>query len=396
MAAARTHCRAYLAVADEHRADPVVVALVQLEQGILCLRGRVLCHKDDYSPAFRVHPAGCDHLAGDALYSVDLRRKNVTHIARLTAAVLLVCLVARHPATAQDGRLTADDLRAAIYDVAGAQPLNARVAAAPALKDEAPKLRLLRKRSLVSFDSVNEQRVPCILTTPLQAHAPYPAVLLLAGSGGHKDTDYVRLTSDMLNTLGFATLSVDTQYHGDRARPGRSGDIHMVQDITCRDAWIQTVRDLRRAVDYLRSRKDIDGDRIGFVGFSQGAMIGATFIGVEPRIRAACLAVPGGGFVEWARSAKLVGADRARDLEAGAALTDPVHFVGRFAPRPVLILAARRDELIPASATEALLGAAREPKRVIWYNSGHVLPPNALLVDARAFLVQHLAAPRAR
>jgi dienelactone hydrolase len=320
----------------------------------------------------------------------------VSSIVRFAATVIGVGLLAGYAGAAQDGNVTADELRVAIYDVAGGQPLNARVAAAPALKDEAPKLKALRKRSLVTFDSVNEQRVPCILTTPLKARSPFPAVLLLAGSGGHKDTDYVRLTSDMLNTIGFAALSLDAQYHGDRSRQGRSGDVHMVHDVTCRDAWIQTVRDLRRAVDYLRSRRDIDRDRIGFVGFSQGAMIGATFIGVEPRIRAACLAVPGAGFVEWAQRANLTRPEQQRELQVGAALTDPLHFIGRFAPRPLLILAARRDELIPSYATEALVAAAKEPKQVRWYSSGHVLPPNALLVDAKGFLVRHLAARSVR
>ncbi len=282
-------------------------------------------------------------------------------------------------------------LRLALYDYDTKLPLEATLGPAPAVKNEPPKLKALRSRDLVKFTSANDQRVTGILALPLSGPKPRGVVILLAGSGGHKDTDYVRLASDMFNSMGLATLSIDAQYHGDRARKGRSGDIHLIHDPTSRDAWIQTVRDLRRSVDYLCSRADVDPSRIGFLGFSQGAMIGGTFIGVEPRIKAACLAVGGAGFVEWAAETGLAPAAASERLRLGALMTDPIYFVGRFAPKPLLLLAARKDELIPASATERLAGAAGEGKKLIWYNTGHVLAPNAILVDARGFFEQHLS-----
>jgi len=299
-------------------------------------------------------------------------------------------------ATGATHDVTVDQLRVGLYAVDSKLPTNATVEPAPPLKDEAERLKAIRKRWLVHYDSVCEQRVPGILAVPPSPAGRKPAVLLLAGSGGHKNTDYVRLTSDMLNTLGFVTFAIDAQYHGDRARKGRSGDIHLVYDVTARDAFIQTVRDLRRAVDYLCSRPDVDKNRIGFVGFSQGGMIGGTFIGVEPRVRVACLAVPGGGFAEWARKAKMVTKEREGDLDLGAAMTDPIHFLGRFAPRPLLILAAKKDELIAPYATEAVYAAAGTGKKLLWYNSGHVLPPNAILIDAKQFFQSHLGSPKVR
>jgi len=315
----------------------------------------------------------------------------VSAFASLSLLVSFTLSVSSAVAIGQE--LTVEQLRASLYDIDSRQPLNAVVTPAPKPKDESPRLQSLRRRYRVTFDSVAEQRVPAILAVPLNRQGKRPAVVLLAGSGGHKDTDYVRLASDMLNTIGCITLSIDAQYHGDRARKGRSGDIHLVHEVLNRDAWIQTVRDLRRAVDYLLSRPDVDAGRIGFLGFSQGAMIGATFLGVEPRIRAACLAVPGGGFVEWGSRLGIVPPDRRTALTVGAALTDPVHFIGRFAPRPLLILAARKDELIPEYATRAIVEAAGEGKEVRWYDSGHILPPTALLVDARRFFEQRLVAP---
>lgn len=48
-----------------------------------------------------------------------------------------------------------------------------------------------------------------------------------------------------------------------------------------RDIYIQTVVDLRRGVDLLLSRSDVDPKRIGFLGYSFGAHAGAILAGVE-------------------------------------------------------------------------------------------------------------------
>jgi dienelactone hydrolase len=278
-------------------------------------------------------------------------------------------------------------LRVAAYDYDSELALLPR---SKPLKDKLASQTALRKRWLISFESAHDQRVTAILALPAKSSGSVPAVILLAGSGGHKDTDYIRFAADMLATLGIASLAVDAQYHGDRARKGRSGDIHLIHSCTNRDAWIQTVVDLRRAVDYLQTRKEIDSKRIGYLGVSQGAILGGTFLGVEPRLAAACLALPAGGTVAYAKAQGLYKPENAARIERNAALTDPVHFVGAFAPRPLLVLAASRDELIPRSATEALYAAAGEPKQIRWYNSGHVLPPNALLVDAKRFFSERL------
>lgn len=316
----------------------------------------------------------------------------VACIARIT--ILAVVIVSLAPPEILQGDTPREPslaaIRLAMYDYDASLPL---LAEEKPLKDMLPSQTQLRKRWLISFDSVHDQRVTAILALPQKPAPPFPAVVLLAGSGGHKDTDYIRFAADMLATQGIASLAIDAQYHGDRARKDRSGDIHLIHSSTNRDAWIQTVTDLRRAVDYLQTRKEILADRIGYLGVSQGAILGGTFLGVEKRLAAACLALPAGGSVAYAKSQGLYKSENAARIEANAALTDPIHFIGAFAPRPLLVLAARKDELIPKEATEAVFAAAGEPKRIQWYNSGHVLPPNALLVDAKQFFLEHLQPP---
>ncbi len=286
---------------------------------------------------------------------------------------------------------TLDDIRLSFYDYDRTLLLN------PELKELAESgttAGTLRTRYHLAYDSAHAQRVTAIFTKPNHFAPPYPAVILLAGSGGNKDTDYVRIASDLFSNLGYATISIDAQYHGERAKPGHTGDFHLINSPENRDAWIQTVIDLRRAVDYLESRPDIDAKHIGYMGFSQGGIAGGTFLGVEPRIAAACLAVAGGGLVEWSKLANLWRPEYAHEIELNAAVTDPIYFIGRFAPHPLLMVSAKKDELIPKAATDALYNAAGEPKQILWVEGTHASPVGLMQAVAtiRSFFVKYLGA----
>jgi predicted esterase len=96
-----------------------------------------------------------------------------------------------------------------------------------------------------------------------------------------------------------------------------------------------------RALDAAAQLGGVDARRVAYAGFSLGAIIGATFCGVDPRPRAAALALAGGGL--------------------GPPETDPLRHVGRIAPRPVLLIGATRDQTVPRSATEALFAPPGSP-----------------------------------
>ena len=46
---------------------------------------------------------------------------------------------------------------------------------------------------------------------------------------------------------------------------------------------------MMRSVDYLRSRADILGDKIGYTGKSYGSSFGPVVLALEPRLKAAVL-----------------------------------------------------------------------------------------------------------
>jgi dienelactone hydrolase len=155
--------------------------------------------------------------------------------------------------------------------------------------------------------------------------------------------------------------------------------------ITDRDRaeQIQVIKDLQRAVDVLRSRPDVDDDRIAYVGFSWGGATGALFVGIERRLKAAALVVGHGGQVSHATGPEgfkyisgLPCARRVAWIRAMAPI-EPIRFVGH-ANVPLLLQNGRFDEFVPGYEAEELHTAAPQPKEVRWYNAGHSLNQQAV------------------
>lgn len=51
---------------------------------------------------------------------------------------------------------------------------------------------------------------------------------------------------------------------------------------------------------------------------------------------------------------------------------DPVHWIADVAPRPVLVIASRRDKYFPVASVEALAAAAGDAQRLVWTDTDHV------------------------
>ena len=241
-----------------------------------------------------------------------------------------------------------------------------------------------RRQYHVTFSSVHDQRVPALLTLPGNVSPPYPVILMLHGALGHKSSFNQIKRSDYMTAAGYATLRIDGQYRGEREIPAPGGTESQTQyHYRNRDAMIQTAIDLMRATDYLESRDDIDMERIGFTGYSMGGMVGTFFCAHEPRVRAVALGITGGDFSKFK---SLGGDEEATDqFRKATRIVDPIHCASMISPRPLLMINGSRDEIIPKPATEALFAAARDPKRIIWYDCGHIDLPDEYLEEMKTF-----------
>jgi len=138
---------------------------------------------------------------------------------------------------------------------------------------------------------------------------------------------------------------------------------------TISDRWltIRRVMALRRAIDVLLARGDVDPARIGFAGISDGAELGGILAGVDHRVVAADL-MSGGGI--WDIGG--IPAYRRR-----MALLDPVRYVGHAAPTALLFQSGYQDALVPARDARAYQHAGSLPKLVRWYAAPHQLDAEA-------------------
>jgi dienelactone hydrolase len=148
---------------------------------------------------------------------------------------------------------------------------------------------------------------------------------------------------------------------------------------------LRQVRDLRRAMDVLLSRPGVDRKRVAYVGHDFGAMYGAVMAGVDPRVTAGYALQAGTtSFADWfLLSSKLQG--EARDgFVRQMAVLDPTRYIGA-AGVPVLFQFSTKDFYVPKDKAEAFFAAAREPKKILWYEAGHGLDKQAI-ADRMAWL----------
>jgi len=248
----------------------------------------------------------------------------------------------------------------------------------------------------VYFNSVNEERVPGLLSIP-KGKGNSPCVVFLHGYGGSKED--ILSVSELAAAEGYAVMAIDAEFHGERKEAGKA--LYSPDLNESRNGIIQTIIDLRRAVDYIETRPEIDKEKIGYVGGSMGGILGAIFIGVEPRVKAAALLVAGGNMSLMIRESQHFTMPAIRkhletqgmsyeELQELLDPVDPVNFIANFSPRPVVFHLGKYDRIVPSAAGEQLYRAAREPKSVYWYDSGHDLPLELVLSRILDFMDREL------
>jgi dienelactone hydrolase len=272
------------------------------------------------------------------------------------------------------------ELREFIFRYDARAPLEAEGVAEPL------GARLVRER--LRYNSINQARVPAILTYNRATPAPRPVLIIQHGLHSSMDDPRLGDLAAAWASYGFACVTIDAPLHGERAAGSFDVMALLAQPYTGMRFVVQNVVDLRRLVDLIESRPDLAGGRIAYVGFSMSTFLGVQFVALEPRVRAACLALGGAGLFHYLAS-QVPAAERT-DQELVALLVDPLHFAPLIAPRPVLQVNSETDEVVPAALGHMLYGALGEPKRVLWYRGAHGEVPDDVLAEMRLFLTDAL------
>jgi len=224
----------------------------------------------------------------------------------------------------------------------------------------------------LTYRSVHDKKVTALLTLPRQSEQALPCIILMHGLGDRKTVDYIEAGNQYLLNAGYAVLRLDISNHGDRFKYEYDFDLTGGYRYWTRELITQTVFDLRRAVDFIQTREELDPGRIGYFGISLGGIIGTIFCSVEERVEVPVIVLAGGQLNLMFGKKALSG-----DTKNYLSVIDPINYVAKISPRPLLMINAENDDVVPPITSKLLYKAARKPKEIIWHPSGHhTLPIN--------------------
>jgi len=159
--------------------------------------------------------------------------------------------------------------------------------------------------------------------------------------------------------------------------------------------FFQQVMDMRRGVDLLLARRDVDRKRIAYVGHSYNAGIGALLSGVDRRFKAFVL-MAGVISNELIRQAKeyqsfrqSVGAEKVDAYNEKYSWLDQGKYVTHAAPAVVFLQFATQERFLTAERAREQAAIVSEPKRFQLYDAPHALNAEARR-DRIAFLIEQL------
>ncbi len=209
----------------------------------------------------------------------------------------------------------------------------------------------------VSFAAAyGNERVSALLFLPKNAVPPYQTIVYFPGAGAFGERPGITDEAEnfwflFLVRSGRAVLFPG--YKGTYERYMGSPDLPHVW----RDLMIHSGKDLRRAIDYLGTRPDIDVEHLAYFGLSMGAGVGPIMTAIEPRFKASVLL--GGGLYFWRRPPE----------------SEPFNFLPRVAV-PTLMVNGRHDFFFQFETSQVpmfrWLGTPLADKRHRVFESGHL------------------------
>ncbi len=245
--------------------------------------------------------------------------------------------------------------------------------------DSHPDWRLERVTFAAAY---GQERVTMYLYLPKQGQAPYQTVLYMPGSPAwDTHTPFVQANPlfSFLVRSGRAVAFPIYKGSYERSNNEYDGGDKLKSTSLWRDYVIYFSKDIRRTVDYLATRTDVDSQKLGFFGFSRGAALSPMMLVPEPRIKAAALWING------------------LYLEQIAAEVDAINFAPRVTI-PVLQLNGRYDYNFPEESSSIpffnALGTPADRRRRVAYDTGHNLPLNEAYRETLDWLDRHLGPPR--
>ena len=227
----------------------------------------------------------------------------------------------------------------------------------------------------VTFDAAyDKSRMLAYIYLPKQGTPPYQTIVYFPGSSAIQSKTHV-MSSRTEFILKSNRAVVCPIYKGTQERNDGLTSTWPNTSHRYAEYLIKWVKDLKRSIDYLETRSDIDINRLAFVGFSWGGRMGAIIPAVEDRFRVSVLFVGG------------LASGRARPE------VDQINYITRVTI-PTLMLNGKYDSIEPYRTAQLpmyqLLGTPDENKKHIPYETDHGVPRNAAIKETLKWLDRYL------
>ena len=191
-------------------------------------------------------------------------------------------------------------------------------------------------------------------------------IILSHGYGGNQDE--LLSVASALHDGGFSVFTYDLRGCGQSGGPVTFGALER--------------GDLSSVVDYVASRSDVDESRIGAFGFSMGGAATILAAARDPRIKAVVADSAWADVRHWLRPSMRTMLRHPNDrftplslklaeLRTGIDLDDlrPAAEIAALSPRPIFLLHAGADEVVPPADGQQNFGAAGR-ERELWLVPG--------------------------
>jgi dienelactone hydrolase len=227
----------------------------------------------------------------------------------------------------------------------------------------------------ITYTSPKGGPVDAYLVVP-KGKGPFAAILF--GHWGNGTRAEFIPEAKIYAKAGAVSLLPD--YPWDRAQPWYKSLDHYDKAELDRDTEIQAVIDLRRGIDLLLARSDVDPQRLAYIGHSYGAQWGSILTAVDKRMKTSILMA---GVAElgdiYLRTSDPGLTDFRKSQPAGrlekycevVGKIDAIKFVGHAAPIPLLLQFANYEQYFDKTSMDHYATTASDPKKVLYYDTGH-------------------------
>jgi cephalosporin-C deacetylase-like acetyl esterase len=244
----------------------------------------------------------------------------------------------------------------------------------------------------ITYDSLKGGLVPAYLAVP-KGRGPFAAVIwghwYWANSSMANRKEFLE-EAVVLARAGVISLLID----GPLARPGHQAIKDPFDERNAAE-FFQEVMDMRRGVDVLLARRDVDRQRIAYVGHSYNAGVGALLSGVDRRFKAFVLMAGstsdevGRATKEFQQFRQQVGAEKVDAYVAKYSYLDQGKYVSHASPAVVFLQYGSQETFLNPERARLYAAVVSEPKQLKIYDAPHALNAEARR-DRIAFLTEQL------